>query len=612
MTHSRAVTEVASFRWLGGLHLPGLLGAALLVGCQPPTVEETPPPPAKPPVLFELATNTGLEFEHRSGQFGRLLLPEVMGGGGGWIDYDRDGDLDLYLVQGQYLDPEWREGSPAAGDVLHDRLYRNELVSADPAVAGRLSFTDVTSQSGLTATSGYGMGVAVGDLNNDGWDDLYVTNLGSNQLWLNEGPGPDGTVSFRDATTVTGTDDPRWSTSAAFVDVDHDGWLDLYVVNYVDFEATSDKRCVTETGTPDYCGPRSYQPVTDRLWRNLGLDAQGEVHFEDLSASAGLLEVAGPGLGVVAGDFDGDGQIDLYVANDQAQNHLWLNPDGNGRLREVGLASGSALDSQGRAQASMGIDAGDIDGDGDLDLFMTHLIQEVNTLYLNDGRGLFADRSAATGVGPPSIATTGFGTGLLDVENDGDLDLVVVNGEVRQIPEQRDAGDPFPMKQPNQLFLSDGRNPPTFSDRSQGVPAFADSLVSRGAIVGDVDNDGDSDILVTNLEGRVQLLLNRTGNQAPWLGLELRGRSGRHLLGARAALRVGGQVLSTRWAHSDGGYLTARDPRVLFGLGRDRRPEGSGLEVRIQWPSGVCESWPGLEAGRYHPLTEGSGVSEAC
>ena len=536
-----------------------LFAAAMLTGCPageptaeaPPeaSVENATEKPEPVSVLFEPATASGLDFTYRSGMSGELYFPEIMGGGGAWIDFDNDGDLDIYLVQGGHLGSETAEP-------MHDRLFRNDLGAEGPR------FTDVTAEAGLTSMTGYGMGVAVGDVDNDGWTDLYITNFGSNHLLRNNGADGSGVVTFTDITAETGTDDDRWSTSAAFVDVDHDGRLDLYVANYVDFRLSNHKRCVNEAGVADFCGPRSYQPVTDRLWRNLGPDSTGKIRFADMSADIGLLDVEGPGLGVVAADFNDDGRIDLFVANDQARNHLWLN-EGDFRLREAGLESGSAMDSQGRVQASMGVDAGDVDGDGDLDLFMTHLLQEVNTLYLNDGNAFFTDRTTSSGLGSPSISVTGFGTSLFDADNDGDLDVVSVNGEVRMVPEQQAAGDPFPLRQPDHLFLNQGAG--DFVDAHERVPVFAEPRVSRGAIVGDVDNDGDTDLLVTYIEDPARLLLNRQGQEQTWIGFRLLG-NGRDMLGAEVTLEGAGTPLRRR-AHTDSGYLTARDPRVLFGLG---------------------------------------------
>ena len=570
--------------WLCQLFLVGLLG---LLGCAAPSQPPDPKPLLSPLADGPLADRAP-DFTYRNGLSGKLYFPEIVGGGGALMDVDNDGDLDLYLVQGQNLE--------APAETWYDRLFRND--------GGGSRWTDITGSAGLGNTTGYGMGVAAGDIDNDGWTDFYVTNFGSNQLWRNN--GGEGSQTFTDITAISGVDDPRWSTSAAFVDVDHDGWLDLYVVNYVDFRLSNHEQCVNEAGRPDYCGPRSYRPETDRLFRNLGLDKDGVVGFEDISESAGLLEAPGPGLGVVTADFNGDGLIDLYVANDQARNHLWLNK-GDLRFQESALASGSAMDSQGRVQASMGIDAADVDGDGDTDLFMTHLLREVNTLYLNDGKGLFVDRSSATGLGSPSIGYTGFGAAFLDVENDGDPDVLVVNGEVRLIDQQLEAGIPFALRQPNQLFLNQDPQGPTFIDASSQVPVLAEPWVSRSVIVGDLDNDGDADAIVTNNESPVQILFNRVGQDAFWIGFRLQDVHGRDALGATITLQNGDSSQHSeqhKQVRTDGGYLSARDPRALFGLGNT---EPEAVQVQVLWPSQRCELWEGLAAGSYHVLTEGEG-----
>ncbi|MEO1087863.1 MAG: VCBS repeat-containing protein, partial [Acidobacteriota bacterium] len=406
---------------------------------------------------------------------------EILPAGAAFVDYDQDGDLDVFLIQGTLADPDGEalEPFPGPGEPA-DRLYRNDLGPDGPR------FTDATDELGFTS-AGYGMGVATGDVDNDGWPDLYVTRFGANSLWRNLG----GT-GFEDITESAGVEETRWSTSAAFVDIDRDGWLDLYVVNYVDARLFNQERCVNDAGRLEYCGPTSFDPVTDRIWRNLGPDAGGVIRFEDISAQAGLLTAAGPGLGVALLDIEDDGWLDVYVANDQAGNQLWRNGGdwtGSGPwLEDEATVRGSAFDALGHAQASMGVVAADFDGDGDEDLFMTHLLREVNTLYTNDGHGLFEDHSRASGLGNASIGSTGFGAVAFDLDNDGWLDVLTVNGEVRSITEQRNAGDPFPLRQPDQLFLNRGG---TFEEISDRVSALGVADVSRGAAVGDIDNDGD-------------------------------------------------------------------------------------------------------------------------
>ena len=285
------------------------------------------------------------------------------------------------------------------------------------------------------------MGVATGDFNNDGWIDLYLTNFGSNQMWRNNGDG-----TFTDVTEKTGTDDPRWSVSAAFLDFDRDGWLDLYVGNYVNFSFTNRKRCFAYTSAEDYCGPLSYDPVPERLFRN-----RRDGTFEDVSAKSHIALEADGALGVVCADFNGDGWIDIYVANDGRSNHLWINKH-DGTFRNEALLAGCALNKEGHAESSMGVDAGDFDNDGDEDLFMTNLNGEKSTLMVNNGKGWFEDRSFEVGLAVPSKPYTGFGTAFFDYDNDGWLDLLTVNGEVRTIEALARIGDRYPLSQRKQLF----------------------------------------------------------------------------------------------------------------------------------------------------------------
>ena len=528
--------------------------------------------PGQTPQLFsEEATAAGLDFVHFNGMTGKLYYVENMGSGTGLLDYDADGDLDVYLVQGQTLGTN----EAPAETPRSDRLYRNDSATGPDGQIG-LEFVDVTGSSGLAAT-GYGMGVLAGDYDNDGWTDLYVSNFGANQMWRNNGDG-----TFSDRTTETGTDDSRWSVAAAFLDFDRDGWLDLYVGNYVEYRLSTDRKCVSSTGAPDYCGPLAYAPVSDSLFRN-----RGDGTFENVTATAGLLsEPPGGGLGATAADFNGDGWPDLYVANDMTPNHLWVNRQ-DGTFRNDALFAGCAVNAEGKAEASMGVDAADFDGDGDLDLFMAHLSGETNTLYLNDGTGIFRDQTLMAGLGNASWDSTGFGTAWFDFDNDGFLDLLTVNGSVRSIQSLVQAGDPYPLHQPNLLFrnLGDG----SFEEIShEAGPALALSEVGRGAAFGDIDNDGDTDVVIANNAGPVRLLVNRIGQDSAWLGC-------RDAVGSRAAL-IGpeGRRLRRR-SRTDGSYASSSDPRLLFGLGT--APRFDRLEVTR--PDGSSVHWLSLSAGAY-------------
>ena len=585
---------------------PGILTLAAcllaLVACDSaddtPAQRPAPEPEAAPAALpadagaadlfREVAAATGLGFVHFNGATGEYYQPEIFGPGLALLDYDNDGDLDIYLLQGAMLDsgrsPAGALFPPPARHWPGDRLFRNDLDAT-----GALKFTDVTEQAGLGST-GYGQGVAVGDYDNDGDPDLYVTNFGPNVLYRNNADG-----TFSDVTAGAGVDDPNWSTSTAFTDYDRDGDLDLFVANYVQFTVKANKRCAGADGKPDYCGPQAYDAVRDRLFRN-----DGDGRFADVTTAAGLDVAFGPGLGVTCADFNGDGWQDIYVANDGAENQLWLN-QGNGRFENIALMAGVAINAYGKPEASMGVTAGDFDNDGDEDLFMTHLDRETNTLYLNDGMGNFLDATDRYGLGRSSLPYTGFGSEWFDMDNDGNLDLFIANGAVKI--EETLRGQPFPYQEINQLIRNDGAG--AFIDiTSTAGPAMALQEVSRGAAFGDIDNDGDIDIAVANNSGPVRLLLNGAAAHNHWLTVRLQGgRSNRDGMGARVAvLREGKQALWRR-AHTDGSYLSANDPRVHFGLGRE-----TGLDsVLVRWPGGNSEIWRGIGANQFVTLVEGSG-----
>ncbi len=559
----------------------------LLAGCTGPS-NDVSGSLASGSIFIDRAAEVGLEFTHTHGGTGSLFFVETMGPGNAFLDYDNDGDLDVYLVQGHPLDSAERSdsSSPIAPGPT-DRLFRNDLRPGDPE---SLSFTDVTEESAIRA-AGYGMGVATGDFDNDGWTDLYVTNFGPNQLWRNNGDG-----TFSDVTQAARADDERWSTGASFFDFDGDGWLDLYVANYVDYRLASARPCKSWRGTPDYCGPLSYEAQVGKLLRNAG-----DGTFEDVSGPVGILTESVNGLGVAAADFDLDGRIDLYVASDQTQNLLWMN-DGAGALRDLALASGAAVNRLGRAEAGMGVAAADFDNDGDPDLFVTHLTAETNTYYRNDGRAGFLDATAETGLASPSAPFTGFGVAAFDFDNDGWLDLAIANGAVKieggAVPEE--GGNPY--QQRDQLFrnLGEGR----FEEIDPASSGMGPPAVGRGLVPGDVDNDGDADLLLSNNNGPVRLLLNQLDNERPWLGLRLVDRNGRDALGALLEARREGAATLRRSVHTDGSYCSARDPRILLGLGDGGPPDA----LRIRWPNGAIESFDPPTAGRYTEIVQGRGT----
>ena len=534
-------------------------------------------------IFIDRASALGLDFEHFNGMSGETYFAEMMGSGAALLDYDQDGDLDIYLVQGAMLGP----GKALADALLApkmspltDRLYRNDMQSGDPDT---LKFTDVTAEAGLNA-HGYGMGVSTGDVNNDGYPDLYLANFGANQLWMNQRDG-----SFRESTVQAGVGDDRWSITGVFFDANADGWDDLYVVNYVSFSFASAKTCRSHFDAPDYCSPQSYEPVSDRLFLN-----RGDGTFEDVSARSGIDKIEAPGLGVVAGDFNGDNRVDLYVANDGASNQLWIN-QGEGRFADEALLAGVAVNMQGQPEASMGVDAADFDGDGDLDLFMTHLDRQTNTLYVNDGNGWFTDRTASNVLGSSSFAFTGFGTLWFDYDNDGWLDLLSANGAVVKIEEQVRAGEALPLRQRNQLWRNRGSG--NYQDVSADAgAAFSVSAVSRGAAFGDLDNDGATDVVITNNAARPQLLINQAGATHQWIGLDLRA-GGRQAVGSTVQLVIDERVIHRR-SRTDGSYQSAHDPRILAGLGAF---EGL-VKARVRFPDGTVRDYDDLKPGRYHIL----------
>ncbi len=594
-----------------------LMAAAILAGCggagpaNDPAApvdaeaENAPAASSAPPAFTEQAARLGLAFRHENDAEDRFLLPEIMGSGAALFDFDDDGDLDAYLVQGGDLGSyHERPGDASATNDTNsptfptgDRLFRNELTET-----GELRFVDVTSDSGIVST-GYGMGVAAADFDGDGLTDLHVTNLGPNRLWRNLGDG-----RFEDRAAEAGVGDPKWSVSAAFLDFDGDGGLDLFVVNYVDFNLGSQVPCTFGSGELDYCSPRTHKAEPDRLFRNLGGG-----RFEDVTHRAGLASAFGNGLGVVPADLDRDARPDLYVANDATPNQMWMNA-GGGRFENRALFGGSAVNGQGEAEAGMGVDAGDFDGDGDLDLYVTHLTGETSTLYVNDGSGLFTDAGLAAGLDRPSLPMTGFGAGWFDFDNDGDLDLLAVNGAVRRLDRARSGAEAAERAaaateherrfgQPNQIFRNLGGG---HFEEAQGIggAAFEAPEVSRGAAFGDVDNDGDTDVLITNNGGPARLLMNEVGHGAPWVGFRLRGRDDRaDALGSVVEVRLTDGRRIVRVSRAAKSYASSSDPRVLVGLG-----DGEVEDVRVRWPGGAEQSFGALAPGRYHELRQGEGT----
>ena len=547
----------------------------------------TPAPSA--PIFVESAAATGLTFTHVNGAGGNYFLPEVMGAGVALLDYDNDGDLDVFLVQGAALpfDAATKAGRGRGGPPTC-RLFRNDLVAA---ADGRrtLHFTDVTEAAGVGLRV-YGMGAAVGDYDNDGYPDLFVTSFGSTTLLHNNGDG-----TFTDVTKQAAVSDSAWSTSAAFIDFDRDGYLDLFVARYVDFTTAANKLCNDPAGARDYCSPRAYRPVPARLFRN-----DGRGHFVDVTAAAAVTKAYGAGLGVAVGDYNGDGWLDIYVANDGTPNQLWINRH-DGTFADEGLISGAALSATGNPEGSMGIASGDFDLDGDEDLFVTNIVGETSVLYVNDGRGNFVDARVKSGLAALTAAFTGFGVDWIDYDNDGWPDLFVANGAVNIVEALR--GQPSPYRMRNQLFHNTGAG--RFQETSGlAGSAFARAEIGRGAAFGDIDNDGDIDVVVTNNNGPVRLLLNQLGAANHWLEIRLEQRpSNRFGIGSLIGVERAGRPTLWRRVRTDGSYLSASDVRAHFGLGSSADVSA----VVVRWPDGERERWTGIAGDRLVTLRRGSG-----
>lgn len=520
----------------------------------------------------DITEEAGLRFVHDAGSE-RYSLPEITGAGAGFFDADGDGDLDLYLLQGG-RSPDPIGAPPDDPDAPGNALY---LQGPD----GR--FTDASESSGL-AHRGYGMGLAAGDYDGDGLTDLFVTNYGPDALFRNRGGG-----RFEEVTAAAGVAGEGWSASAVFCDYDADGRLDLFVTRYVRNDPT--RNCTREDGARNYCSPQVFRGIHDYLYHN-----RGDGSFAEVSLRAGLRAVHAAGLGVVCSDFDGDRRLDFYVANDGAANHLWLNR-GGGEFADDAFLAGVALNDHGRPEAGMGIALGDVDGDLDFDLFVTHVVDETNTLYRSDGGAFgpaFADRTGPSGLGSASMKFTGFGVGFLDLDFDGALDLVVANGRVGrdQAPFPGARGNEFfrPFAEPNQVF----RNTGTGGGDARFEPAPAGDLgeavhISRGLAFGDFDEDGDRDLLVANDNGPARLYRNdypRKGTPLRVRPLDAEGHPA-FPVRVRATLDDGRRLL--RRADRGGSYLAANDPRAFFGL----PPGVSVVEFLVRWPDGAEEVFPG-------------------
>ncbi len=526
----------------------------------------------------EMLESSGVSYRNVSGEPEKRFILSSLGSGAGLFDYDEDGDLDLYLINGAILDGV--RVIPAGTN----RLYRNE---------GGWSFRDVTEESGA-GDSGWGLGCAVGDYDNDGWSDLYVSNVGANVLLRNQGDG-----TFRDVSGEAGVGHDGWGTSSAFFDADHDGDLDLYVANYMDPDPS--KLPLPGTlptcrwfGLEVFCGPRGLNAAPDVYYRN-----EGNGSFSDATEEFGFDVGSAYGLGVVAGDYDSDGDVDLYVANDSVPNFLFRN-NGDGHFADVGLLSGAAYNASGQAEAGMGVDLVDLDGDGQLEIFVTNFANETNTFYSNRG-GIFLDATSETNLEMLSLSWLGWATRFADWDNDGDDDLFVANGHVYpQIEDAARAESTPGYRQQNQIFINQGRGEfaeATFSP-GDGMRAIASS---RGGAFGDIDNDGDIDAVILNIDDTPSLLRNDTAAQGRWIGLRLVGTSGnREGIGARVVLTRGSQR-QIKEVHPSGSFLSSSDSRLYFGMGVSEVADS----IRIRWPNGLEQQLDGVSSNQLLLVVEG-------
>ncbi|HEX5890297.1 MAG TPA: CRTAC1 family protein [Pyrinomonadaceae bacterium] len=531
-------------------------------------------PPVK--VAFtDVTTQAGITFKHVASPEKKYIV-ESMSGGVAFFDYDNDGDADVYLVNSLTVDLVKSKGKTKSD------LYRND---------GNGKFTEVGVKAGVSDI-GWGMGVATGDYNNDGFEDLYVTCLGPDHLFKNNGNG-----TFTNVTAKAGVSDPRWSTGASFVDYDRDGDLDLFVANYVDFDVNNlpefgqGQTCQYKS-IPVQCGPRGLKGAGDSLFRN-----NGDGTFTEVSKQAGVSDPDGfYGLGVMTSDFDDDGLIDIFVANDSTPNFHYRN-NGDGTFKEIGFSAGTAVNENGSEQGCMGVTAGDYDHDGKFDLFVTNFADEYNTLYRNDGRNSFTDVSYAAKVAAVSLPHVGWGTKFFDYDNDGWVDLFVANGHVYpQLPSYR---------QPRLLHRNNRDG--TFAEVSADFGAIlTENRASRGVAFGDLDNDGDVDLMITDLDGSPQLLRNDNGNANNSILIKTVGvKSNRGGVGARIKV-VSGDLTQIDEVRSGDSYISQSDQRLHFGL--EKRTKVDLIEVR--WPSGNVDKFNNLGVNRIITIKEGQGKVE--
>jgi len=523
------------------------------------------------------ASASGITWVHTAGKSPQKYLPETTGAGCAFFDYDNDGWMDIYLVNSGKCD--FYNPNPP----LRNALYRNNRDG---------TFTDVTEKAGVAA-GGYGQGVAVGDYDGDGFPDLYVTQYGRSILYHNNGDG-----TFADVTEKAGIAAPGWSSSAVWFDYDNDGRLDLFVCRFVDFSKEKNLPC-TAYNRPGYCVPRLYKPMPSWLFHN-----NGDGTFTDVSESSGIGKYAGKAWGVVATDLNNDGRMDLFVANDTVENFLFMNR-GNGRFEEIAALAGVGYSDAGRPRSGMGVDSADFNNDGWMDLFVANIDHEKYSLYKNNHDETFDDEADATGIGAATRLMSGWGLKFFDYDNDGNLDLIIANGNPDDLIQTIEKDVTY--REPLLLFHSDGT---TFLDVSaESGPVFSKDMSARGLAIGDFDNDGAVDVLISVNDAAPVLLHNTAAKGNHWLGIKLVGRkSNRDAVGARITYQAG-EMMRRRMKVGGGSYLSSHDPRIVLGIGK--RTKIDWLEVKWPEPSGKTERFMELPIDKYITIVESEGIKNA-
>ncbi len=526
-------------------------------------------------VLFtDITARAGIDFKHENSATSSKYLVETMGGGVALFDYDNDGRLDMFFTNGAKIDDPLPEGRLPDKS---DRRFWNRLYHQNPGG----TFSDVTEKAGVTGMpqNRYGMGVAVGDYDNDGFEDLYVTNFGGNTLYHNNAGG-----TFSDVTGAAGVAAGGWSASAGFFDADNDGRLDLFVTRYVEWSFQNNRYCgEKKPGYRAYCHPDNYEGVSNILYHN-----NGDGTFTDVSSKSGMSGTTGKGLGLSFADYDDDGFMDIFVANDSVQSFLYHN-NGNGTFSEVGLPAGVGFNEDGKTFAGMGVDFTDYDNDGHPDVFVTDLSNERYMLFRHNGDGSFRDVTNASGIGGATLLFSGWGTRLVDYDNDGWKDIFVAQGHVM---------DTIEKTSPNLKYLQPFlllRNEAGRFVRVVPGEAFHKDWAGRGAAFGDLDNDGDVDVVVSNAGQQAVVLRNDGGNRRNWLAIRtVGGRSNRDGIGCRVTVVSASGVTQSATVNTAVGYLSASDRRLLIGLDR----EATAKRVEIRWPSGAIQTLENLKAGQ--------------